>query len=66
MDGYFQKYFIVNKRFHDFEEFAQITKLWNLDFRQIDRSAFEAHKCKNLTLKVDLYSGLDRWILLLY
>jgi len=42
MDGEFAKYLIVNQKFNDFEEFAQITKLWDLDFRQIDRGAFEA------------------------
>ncbi len=42
MDGELSKYLIINQRFNDFEVFAQITKLWNLDFRQIDRGAFEA------------------------
>lgn len=42
MDGEFAKYLIVNQKFNDFEVFAQITKLWDLDFRQIDRGALEA------------------------
>ena len=42
MDGEFAKYLIVNQKFNDFEVFAQVTKLWDLDFRQIDRGALEA------------------------
>ena len=42
MDGEFSKYLKINQKFNNFEEFAQITKLWNLDFRQIDRGEFEA------------------------
>ncbi len=42
MDGDYSKYLIVNQKFRDFEEFAQLTKLWDLDFRQIDRGSFEA------------------------
>jgi len=37
-DPYF---FILNDRFTDFEEFAQATRAWDLDFIQLDRGNFE-------------------------
>lgn len=42
MDGKLSKYLKLNQRFNDFEEFAILTKLWDLDFRQLDRGAYEA------------------------
>ena len=33
--------FILNDRFTDFEEFAQATRAWDLDFIQLDRGNFE-------------------------
>jgi AraC family ethanolamine operon transcriptional activator len=35
------KSFILNDRFTDFEEFAQATRAWDLDFIQLDRGNFE-------------------------
>jgi AraC family ethanolamine operon transcriptional activator len=35
------KSFILNDRFTDFEEFAQATRAWDLDFIQLDRGDFE-------------------------
>jgi len=35
------KAFILNDRFTDFEEFAQTTRAWDLDFIQLDRGNFE-------------------------
>jgi len=35
------KSFILNDRFTDFEEFAQTTRAWDLDFIQLDRGNFE-------------------------
>jgi AraC family ethanolamine operon transcriptional activator len=34
-------FFILNDRFTDFEEFAQATRAWDLDFIQLDRGNFE-------------------------
>ncbi len=35
------KFFILNDRFTDFEEFAQTARAWDLDFIQLDRGKFE-------------------------
>lgn len=35
------KFFILNDRFTDFEEFTQATRAWDLDFIQLDRGNFE-------------------------
>ena len=43
MDGELSKYLIINQKFNDFEEFAQLAKLWYLDFRQIDSGSFNAN-----------------------
>lgn len=42
MDGQFDRFALINQRFNNFDQFAHITKMWDLDFRQIDSGGFKA------------------------
>ena len=37
-----QNYFLLNKTFRDYDDFAQSVRQWDLDFRQMDRGRFTA------------------------
>ncbi len=43
MDVELGGYTVINEQFTDFDHFAQITKPWDLDFRQIDSGDFRAN-----------------------
>lgn len=43
MDAELGGYIVINEQFTDFDHFAQITKPWDLDFRQIDSGEFRAN-----------------------